>query len=188
MVRKSSLSLNQLYLHPCFIAAMSDSEYSTQEKQRVARLQEILNSSKSSELEQQIAEAELNDMHIAKGGYNFGLPFVGISCYDSKHSLTSIEREPHTSKYSGSGSSNEQGGSDDNIFHNDEAFERFEMGGNQKKKSSGRHSGPEERAANDFRSVKMSEHLLSHVSQFQEDSSKSIRPQDSRYDEEAGRR
>jgi len=40
------------------------------------------------------------------------------------------------------------------MFHNDEAFERYEMGGHQRPQPGG-HNKAEEAAQNDYRSLKM---------------------------------
>lgn len=42
-------------------------KYTPEEEQRIHQLKEVIDSSKSTSFEQQIAEAELNDIHITKG-------------------------------------------------------------------------------------------------------------------------
>ncbi|KAF8153076.1 hypothetical protein B0H34DRAFT_861273 [Crassisporium funariophilum] len=103
-------------------------KYSGKEQGEIKELQETIKSHGSSNLQKEIAQAKLDDMEASK------------------------QPPAHMHKHRIQGESEEAGGvdrSNANIFHNDEAFERFEMGG---EKPSGKK--PLEGAA-EWRSIKM---------------------------------
>ena len=66
------------------------------------------------------------------------------------------EPEPHNHSHRIRGLTEASlGRADFNMFHNDEAFERYEMGGHQRPHSGG-HNKSEEMAQNRIKSIKMS--------------------------------
>ncbi|CAA7266196.1 unnamed protein product [Cyclocybe aegerita] len=83
-------------------------KFTPKEQEAIASFEEIINSRGPSGMEKQIAEARLHDLKKSK------------------------EPEPHKHKQCIQRESEERGGSEYNMFRNDEAFERYEMGGHQR--------------------------------------------------------
>ncbi len=130
-------------------------QFTTKESNEISRLQEKITSNTSSALEVQIAQAQLDELRRSKGAYFFSSPFP--SCKLSYHYL---EPTLHNHKHNLRGVG-EVGSGNSNIFHDDEAFERYNMGA-----AVGHHPGSKvaNQAAADRASIKNSAYHASSAS------------------------
>ncbi|KAJ3494522.1 hypothetical protein NLJ89_g10789 [Agrocybe chaxingu] len=109
---------------------MSDNnqKFTPKEQEAIASFEEVITNRGASIMDKQIAEARLYDLKKSK------------------------EPEPHKHKQRIQGEREDQGGSDHNMFHNDEAFERYEMGGHQRHEPGNKG---DDVAAKNYQSVRM---------------------------------
>ncbi|KAF8964730.1 hypothetical protein BDZ97DRAFT_1757649 [Flammula alnicola] len=118
-------------------------KFTPKELEEIASLKETINSRGSSRMEKDIAGAKLDALEASKAP----------PPHMHRHRLHGVDDEEGTTH---------------NLFHNDEAFERFEMGGDQPHgKSSG--SKVHNQAAADYRSVKSNHKARGTVKEKAED-------------------
>ncbi|KIM41470.1 hypothetical protein M413DRAFT_445468 [Hebeloma cylindrosporum] len=106
--------------------ASSQSVFTPKEQREIEELEQAKKNPKLSKIEQQIAEAKLQDIRASKAS------------------------PPHVHKHRFTGALEEEG-PETNMFRNDEAFERFEMGG---EKHHEKGSKVRNQAEGDYLSVK----------------------------------